>query len=53
VTVGTLEERIDRLIEEKKRMATLIVGTDEAWLSGLDNDTFRQLIALNSQAVME
>ncbi len=53
VTVGTLEERIDRLIEEKKRMATLIVGTDEAWLSGLDNDTFRQLIALNSHAVME
>lgn len=53
VTVGTLEERIDRLIEEKKQMATLIVGTDESWLSTLDNDTFKQLIALNSLAIME
>jgi len=53
VTFGTLEERIDRLIEEKKQMTTLIVGTDESWLSTLDNDTFKQLIALNDLAIME
>ncbi|MGI9212863.1 MAG: DEAD/DEAH box helicase [Methylococcaceae bacterium] len=53
VTFGTLEERIDRLIEEKKQMAALIVGTDESWLSRLDNETITQLIALNNLAVME
>ena len=53
ITLGTLEERIDKLIEDKKHMATLIVSEDESWLSGLDNETFRNLIALNRMAVVE
>jgi hypothetical protein len=53
ITLGTLEERIDRLIEEKKEVASLIVGNDESWLSRLDNETFRELIALNRMAVLE
>lgn len=52
ITLGTLEERIDKLIEEKKQVASLIVGNDESWLTQLDNDTFRQLIALNQMAVL-
>jgi SNF2 family DNA or RNA helicase len=51
--MGTLEERIDRLIEEKKQVASLIVGNDESWLSQLDNETFKELIALNHLAVLE
>ena len=53
ITLGTLEERIDRLIEEKKEVASLIVGNDESWLSRLDNETFKELIALNRMAVLE
>jgi SNF2 family DNA or RNA helicase len=54
VTLGTLEERIDRVLEEKQRLAEAIVGSDEAWLTELDNDAFRRLIALNrAEAVME
>ncbi len=53
ITLGTLEERIDKLIEEKKQVASLIVGNDESWLTQLDNDTFKQLIALNKMAVLE
>ncbi len=52
ITMGTLEERIDRLIEEKKQVAALIVGNDESWLAQLDNETFKQLIALNRMAVL-
>ncbi|CAL1241275.1 DEAD/DEAH box helicase [Candidatus Methylocalor cossyra] len=52
ITLGTLEERIDRLIEEKKQVASLIVGNDESWLARLDNETFRELIALNRAAVL-
>jgi SNF2 family DNA or RNA helicase len=52
VTLGTLEERIDRLIEDKKQVAAAIVGSDESWLSGLDNRTFTELIALNRAAVL-
>lgn len=53
ITLGTLEERIDRLIEEKKQVASLIVGNDESWLTQLDNETFKQLIALNRTVVLE
>jgi len=53
VALGTVEERIDQMIEDKKRLAQSITGTDEAWLTELDNDTFRDLIALRRSAIME
>ncbi|MEB3278555.1 MAG: C-terminal helicase domain-containing protein [Lyngbya sp.] len=52
VALGTLEERIDQMIEDKKKIANAIVGADESWLTELDNESFKQLIALNKQAVM-
>jgi SNF2 family DNA or RNA helicase len=48
-----MEERIDAMIEDKQRLASLVVGTDEAWLTELDNDTFTDLIALRRSAVLE
>jgi SNF2 family DNA or RNA helicase len=53
VAMGTVEERIDAMIEDKKRLSSLVVGTDEAWLTELDNDTFKELIALRRSAVLE
>lgn len=53
VTLGTLEERIDQMIEDKKRLSSAIIGTDESWLTELDNDSFKQLIALNKMAILE
>ena len=47
VTMGTLEERIDALIESKKQLAEEIVGGDESWLASLSNDDFRKLISLD------
>jgi SNF2 family DNA or RNA helicase len=52
VTLGTLEERIDQMIENKKKIASSIVGADESWLTELDNESFKQLIALNKQTVL-
>ena len=52
VAMGTLEERIDQMIEDKKKLAGAIVGADESWLTELDNDAFKQLIALNKSAIM-
>jgi SNF2 family DNA or RNA helicase len=52
VTLGTLEERIDQMIEDKKKIANLVVGSDESWLTELDNDSFKKLIALNRQTVI-
>jgi SNF2 family DNA or RNA helicase len=51
--VGTLEERIDRMIEDKKDLAQRIVGTGEAWLTELDTARLRELVALSGDAVAE
>jgi len=53
VAMGTMEERIDEMIEDKKRLSSLVVGADESWLTELDNDTFKELITLRRSAVME
>ncbi|KPQ33886.1 MAG: superfamily II DNA/RNA helicase SNF2 family [Phormidium sp. OSCR] len=52
VTLGSLEERIDKMIEDKQKLAESVVGADESWLTELDNDTFKDLIALNRNAVL-
>jgi SNF2 family DNA or RNA helicase len=53
IALGTLEEKIDQMIEDKKKLAGAIVGSDESWLSTLDNQAFKQLIALNRKAVLD
>ena len=53
VAIGTLEERIDEMIEDKKKLAGAIVGSDESWLTELDNDAFKKLISLNKSAILE
>jgi len=49
--VGTLEERIDMLIESKRALAESVVGTGEDWLTELSTDELRDLISLRSEAV--
>ena len=53
VCVGTLEERIDAMIEEKKALAERIVGTGESWLTELSVADLRQVVALSPEAVSE
>jgi len=50
--VGTLEERIDQLIAEKRDLAEQIVGSGEAWLTELDTAQLRELVALTGDAVV-
>ncbi|MBW4498896.1 MAG: DEAD/DEAH box helicase [Scytonema hyalinum WJT4-NPBG1] len=53
VAIGTLEERIDQMIEDKKKLSAAVVGADESWLTELDNEAFKELIALNKSAILE
>ncbi len=48
-----MEEKIDVMIEDKKRLSESVVGSDESWLTELDNDKFRELIALNRSTVLD
>ena len=49
--VGTLEERIDTLIAQKKDLADRIVGSGERWITELDAAQLRELVTLSSEAV--
>jgi SNF2 family DNA or RNA helicase len=51
--IGTLEERIDALIEEKKALAELVVGSGEGWLTELSTERLRELVTLAPEAVSE
>ena len=53
VTIGTLEEKIDTMLERKQKMADSVIGTGESWLTELDNEAFRELIQLSKTAIME
>jgi SNF2 family DNA or RNA helicase len=49
--VGTLEEKIDEMIEAKKAVAESVVGTGEEWLTELDTAQLRDLVALREDAM--
>ena len=53
VCVGTLEERIDAMIEQKKALAERIVGTGEGWLTELSSADLGEILALSPEAVPE
>ncbi len=53
VTLGTLEERIDQMLEDKQNLADSIVGSGENWLTEMDNKAFGELIQLNRNTILE
>ena len=50
---GTLEERIDEMIERKKDVASAIVGAGEAWLTEFTTEKLRDILTLGEDAVGE
>jgi len=53
VCVGTLEEKIDAMIEQKKEIAGRVVGSGEAWLTKLSNAELKALFTLRESALGE
>ena len=49
---GTLEERIDLMIEAKQANAERVVGAGEGWLTELSNDELRDVLSLSSEAAV-
>jgi SNF2 family DNA or RNA helicase len=53
VVRGTLEERIDQMIESKTELAENIIGSGERWLTELDTTQLRELLALRNDAIAD
>ncbi len=50
---GTLEERIDEMIEDKKALAENIIGIGEGWLTEMTTEQLRELFALRREAIAD
>ncbi|MFC4909723.1 DEAD/DEAH box helicase [Actinomadura gamaensis] len=50
VCAGTVEERIETMIETKRALAETAVGTGEDWLADLSLDALHELVALPADA---
>ena len=53
ICAGTLEEKIDEMIERKKEVAEKVVGAGEGWLTELSNDDLKDVLALSKEAAGE
>jgi superfamily II DNA or RNA helicase len=53
VCAGTLEDRIDAMIESKRSIAEDIVGTGEAWITELSDEDLHDMFALRKGAIRD
>ena len=53
ICAGTLEEKIDEMIERKKEVADKVIGAGEAWLTELSTTELKNLFALRKEAIGE
>ncbi len=53
LTAGTVEEKIDALLADKRALADRIVGAGEAWITELGDVELRRLFTLLADAVVE
>jgi superfamily II DNA or RNA helicase len=52
VCAGTVEEKVDRLLEQKRDLASRVVGSGESWITELGNDELRDLFSLASDVAV-
>jgi SNF2 domain-containing protein/SNF2 helicase protein/helicase-like protein len=53
VCVGTLEERIDAMIEQKRELAEVMSGAGEGWITEMTTDQLRDVFDLRADALAE
>jgi SNF2 family DNA or RNA helicase len=51
VSIGTVEERIDRMLQEKSQLASNIVGSGDDWLTELSTSELKDYLSLSREAV--
>ena len=47
INKGTIEEKIDQMIQKKRSLANLTVAKGETWLGNLSNDEIKNLVKLD------
>jgi SNF2 family DNA or RNA helicase len=52
VCIGTLEERIQTMLERKRDVANTLLGAGESWLTELTNDELKRLLVLDRKEAL-
>lgn len=53
ICLGTLEEKIDEMLEAKKALADNIIGSGENWITEMSNAELKSMVTLSNVEVME
>ncbi|HPF40748.1 MAG TPA: DEAD/DEAH box helicase [Phycisphaerae bacterium] len=53
VCIGTVEDRIDKLLQEKSALTEQIVGSGDDWLTNLSTSELRDYLTLTDEAVAD
>jgi superfamily II DNA or RNA helicase len=53
ICAGTLEERIDELIESKRALTEVVIGTGESWLTDLSTEELREMVTLRQEVISD
>jgi SNF2 family DNA or RNA helicase len=53
VCEGTLEERIDQMIEQKTELATQIISAGDQWLTEMSTSQLRDILTLRRSSLIE
>ncbi|WNQ12322.1 DEAD/DEAH box helicase [Paenibacillus aurantius] len=51
IAIGTLEERIDEMLENKQQLSDNVIATSEGWITELPTEALRELFTLRSEWV--
>jgi SNF2 family DNA or RNA helicase len=52
LAAGTVEEKIDALLADKRALADRVVGAGETWITELSDGELRQLLSLSSDTAV-
>jgi non-specific serine/threonine protein kinase len=52
LAAGTLEEKIDQMLADKRALADRIVGPGETWITELPDAELRRLVSLSRDAAV-
>jgi superfamily II DNA or RNA helicase len=53
VCAGTVEEKVDRMLEQKRELAAKVIGGGEQWITELGDAALRDLFALSKDAQLD
>jgi len=53
VCLGTMEEKIDKMLEEKSELLERVVSTGEKWITEMSNDELYEVLSLSREATVD